>query len=129
MRDWEFDASQPPVAYVAEQLLFAPELAEGDGAGCGLSWLEVYGPQELQHPYAYVLFLGPDARGDLLPCRQLRDKYNAPRRDVYAPGAEGGEEEGSGGGEDGSGGGGGGQGGSGGGGGISIPGVDMSSLQ
>jgi hypothetical protein len=48
----------------------------------------VYGPDPLQHPYSYVLFLGQDARGDMLPCRQLRDKYSARRRDVYRPGAE-----------------------------------------
>jgi hypothetical protein len=41
-----------------------------------------------------------DARGDLLPCRALREKFKAARRDVYAPGEEGGEESG---GEEGSG--------------------------
>ncbi len=48
-----------------------------------------------------------DARGDLLPCRALREKFKAARRDVYGPGQEGedeGEEEG--GGEGGEGGGG-----------------------
>ena len=122
VRDWRFDAAQPPVAYAAQELLAAPELVD-DGA----SWSEVYGPGELQHPYSYILFLGQDARGDLLPCRQLRGKYSAPRRDVRRPGSE--EEEGSD--DEGGGGGGGGEGGGGGGGGgrgPKIPGIDMSSL-
>jgi hypothetical protein len=55
--------------------------------------VQVYGPDPLQHPYSYVLFLGQDARGDMLPCRQLRDKYSARRRDVYRPGTEGQEDE------------------------------------
>jgi hypothetical protein len=86
------------------------------------SRLQVYGPEELQHPYGYVLFLGADARGDLLPCRQLRDKFSQPRRDVRRPGTEdeGGEGEGEGGGGEG--------GGGGGGKGPKIPGIDMSSL-
>ena len=82
----------------------------------------MYGTDELQHPYSYVLFLGTDARGDFVPCRQLRDKYGAPRRDVRRPGSE--EEEEEGGGGDGGGSGGGGQGP----GGPKIPGIDMSSL-
>jgi len=36
VRDWEFDAAQPPVAYAAQELLAAPELVD-DGA----SWGEV----------------------------------------------------------------------------------------
>jgi hypothetical protein len=31
----------------------------------------VYGPDPLQHPYSYVLFLGQDARGHMLPYMQL----------------------------------------------------------
>jgi heat shock protein HspQ len=158
VRDWSFDASQPPVAYVAQELLAAPELVD-DGAAwgevreraparrrtrckgcrlCARNWPpptgplwalatrcppQVYGSEELQHPYSYVLFLGSDAAGDLLPCRQLRDKYAQKRRDVYPPGADGAEGEsegGSGGGE----GGGRGKGP----GGPKIPGIDMSSL-
>lgn len=34
--DWSYDAAQPPVAYVAQELLAAPEL-EDDGT----SWSEV----------------------------------------------------------------------------------------
>jgi hypothetical protein len=100
---------------------------------------QVYGPEALQHPYTYVLFLGQDARGDMVPCRQLRDKYGARRRDVFRPGAEpaGGGGAGDGGGDAGGGssssGGGGGTrgpsgGASGGGGGVTLPGIDLSSL-
>ncbi|GBG00504.1 hypothetical protein Rsub_13266 [Raphidocelis subcapitata] len=120
VRDWAFDATQPPVAYVAQELLAAPELTDD-----GTSWGEVYGEDELQHPYSYVLFLGADARGDLVPCRQMRDKYGAPRRDVRRPGTEE-EEEGEEGG--GGAGGGGGDAGGQGPGGPKIPGIDMSSL-
>ncbi|KAI8477009.1 MAG: hypothetical protein J3K34DRAFT_498324 [Monoraphidium minutum] len=147
VRDWEFDAAQPPVAYVAQELLAAPELLD-DGA----SWGEVYGTEELQHPYGYILFLGADARGDMLPCRrgaaqrrargsalalarplrtirvpgcrtpaQLRDKYSQARRDVFRPGTEDSDD-----GDDDAGGGGGG--GGKGPGGPKIPGIDMSSL-
>ncbi|MEW5316228.1 MAG: hypothetical protein WDW38_007609 [Sanguina aurantia] len=86
-RDWASD-EQVPVAYVAEELLSAPELDTDEPQ----SWLERWGPEPMLHPYMYILYLGQDARGDYLPCRQLRDKYNARRRDVYAPG-ENGEEE------------------------------------
>eukprot|EP00878_Enallax_costatus_P002909 GHUV01003103.1.p1 GENE.GHUV01003103.1~~GHUV01003103.1.p1 ORF type:complete len:415 (+),score=115.19 GHUV01003103.1:208-1452(+) len=112
--DWSYDAAQPPVAYVAQELLATPELDDD-----GTSWSEVYGPDPLQHPYSYVLFLGQDARGDMLPCRQLRSKYNARRRDVYRPGTEENDAD-----DDNSGGGGGG-----GGKGPIIPGIDMTSLQ
>lgn len=106
---------------------------------CALTPPQVYGTESLQHPYSYVLFLGQDARGDMLPCRQLRDKYGARRRDVYKPGSEpseegegdeeGGDGEGRGGGGGGNGGAGPkGSGGGGGGGRVVIPGIDMSSL-
>jgi hypothetical protein len=45
------------------------------------SALQVYGPDPLQHPYSYVLFLRQDARGDMLPCRNLMYiQYNATGR-------------------------------------------------
>ncbi|GIL48759.1 hypothetical protein Vafri_5212 [Volvox africanus] len=84
-RDWEYDAHLPPVAYAPEELLLSPEM-ESEGAK---SWVEVYGNDPLQHPYLYILFLGMDGRGNYLPCRQLRDKYNVQRRDVYRPGEDG----------------------------------------
>jgi len=82
-RDWSYSSNAPPTAYVAEELLTCPEL---DEASPGKSWVEVYGKDPAEHPYLYILFLGQDARGDYLPCRQLRDKYNIKRRDVYKPG-------------------------------------------
>lgn len=84
-RDWEYDPHLPPVAYVAEELLRAPEM---ESEGCK-SWVEAYGNDPLQHPYLYILFLGMDGRGDYVPCRQLRDKHNVQRRDVYRPGEDG----------------------------------------
>ena len=39
-----------------------------------------------QHPYSYLLFLGPDGQGNMLPGRQLRNKYSLQRKDVYSPG-------------------------------------------
>jgi hypothetical protein len=96
---------------------------------CWCLCFQVYGTESLQHPYSYVLFLGQDARGDMLPCRQLRDKYGARRRDVYKPGTEPSDEDSQGDGEGGGGSGGGGPKGSGSGGGkVIIPGIDMSSL-
>lgn len=55
------------------------------------TWVDVHGADEFQHPYSYLLFLGVDGAGDLLPVMQLRDKYAVERRDVYAPGE--GEDE------------------------------------
>jgi hemimethylated DNA binding protein len=155
VRDWPPDPAQPPVAYVADAMLSAPERDEP-----GSTWIEAYGGEGQQgggvaafggasrgggqedededgafrHPYAYVLFLGQDAAGDLLPCRQLRDRYNQQRRDVWRPGAKKDEEDEEedddrpppplgGGGDGGSGGGGGGGKGP-----TRIPGIDMSSL-
>ncbi|PNH09980.1 hypothetical protein TSOC_003325 [Tetrabaena socialis] len=69
----------------APELLHAPEMDGEDPR----SWAEVHGSDPLQHPYLYILFLGLDGRGDYVPCRQLRDKYNVQRRDVYRPGEDG----------------------------------------
>lgn len=55
------------VAYVAEEFLELP--AEPD-------------KEEFSHPYMYLLFYGVDANGDFIPCKQLREKYNAPRHEV-----------------------------------------------
>lgn len=93
--DWtlgtESEFNSPPVAYVPEDWLTSPELQPG-----GKCWLEAYGPQPLLHPYAGYLFLGQDARGDLLPCRALRNQFGAQRRDVYPPGQDGGGDGGGG---------------------------------
>ncbi|GJP53475.1 hypothetical protein CLOM_g12639 [Closterium sp. NIES-68] len=56
-----------PVAYVAEDLLDIP--VEPD-------------KEQMIHPYLYLLFYGADSRGDFIPCKPLRDKYNAPRYEV-----------------------------------------------
>ncbi|CAI5471940.1 unnamed protein product [Closterium sp. Yama58-4] len=56
-----------PVAYVAEDLLDVPEEAD---------------KEQMIHPYLYLLFYGADSRGDFIPCKPLRDKYNAPRHEV-----------------------------------------------
>ncbi|KAG2452863.1 hypothetical protein HYH02_002207 [Chlamydomonas schloesseri] len=92
-RDWEYDPHLPPVAYVPEELLTSPELEPAADGAKPKSWAEVYGTDPLQHPYLYILFLGMDGRGDYVPCRQLRDRYNVQRRDVYKPGQEGGEDD------------------------------------
>ncbi len=47
------------------------------------TWVSVHGSDDFRHPYSYLLFLGTDSAGDLMPARQLRDKYSAPRREVY----------------------------------------------
>jgi hypothetical protein len=60
-----------------------------------MGWLQL--DKTFRHPYTYLMFLGTDARGNLLPTRALRDKYCVERRDVHSPDAEDGEE-----GEDGS---------------------------
>ena len=47
------------------------------------TWPEVYGYDSFDHVYLYTLFLGQDARGNMLPVRQLRDRYSQQRQDVY----------------------------------------------
>lgn len=34
------------------------------------------------HPYVSFLFYGADAAGDLIPIKQLREKYNQPRHEL-----------------------------------------------
>lgn len=59
------------VAYVAEENLVAPEKKDTDS---------------FDHPYASFLFYGVDGAGDLIPIKQLRDKYNQPRHELpYEP--------------------------------------------
>jgi hemimethylated DNA binding protein len=116
------DDDAAPVAYVAEELLAAASLADFDSpeplAGSGF-----------EHPYSYLMFLGSDGHGNMVPSSQLRDKYCVQRKDVYPPGEGPDDDEGDDGGDDGGGGADGlGGGGGGWGGGRSIPGIDMSSL-
>jgi hemimethylated DNA binding protein len=71
------DANQLGVAavlYCAEELLRAPPLPRGAPV-----------PEAVEHPYTYLLFLGPDAAGGHVPTRAMRDRYSAPRRDVHPP--------------------------------------------
>ncbi|WCJ22155.1 Clp protease adapter protein ClpF chloroplastic [Euphorbia peplus] len=55
------------VAYVAEENLVAPESPDLG---------------RFDHPYVSFLFYGADAAGDLIPIKQLREKYNRPRHEV-----------------------------------------------
>ncbi|GAB4820106.1 hypothetical protein N2152v2_007152 [Parachlorella kessleri] len=123
-RDWPYDDEQPPVAYVPESRL-APAAPAEEGEDVDPN------PEGglFQHPYSYLLFLGPDGQGNMLPGRQLRNKYSLQRKDVYSPGEQADDE-----GTDDPRGGGGGSGdgpqpqGGGTSGGFKIPGIDMSSL-
>lgn len=54
------------------------------------TWPEVHGYDSFDHAYLYSLFLGQDAQGNMLPIRQLRDRYSQQRRDVYANGDDSG---------------------------------------
>jgi hemimethylated DNA binding protein len=132
--DWPVGLADddPPVAYVAEEHLSAVSLADFAAA-------EPLVDSAFSHPYSYLMFLGSDGHGNMIPCRQLRDKYCLQRQDRYPPGASpefsdsDEDDDGGYGGDNGGGGGGGGSGGDGDGGiwsgGDSIPGIDMSSLQ
>lgn len=55
------------VTYVAEDNLLAPEVPD---------------IEQFDHPYVYFLFYGMDGAGDFIACKQLRDKYNATRREL-----------------------------------------------
>ena len=48
-----------------------------------LTWADEHGDDRFVHPYRYTLFLGEDAQGDMLPTRQLRDRYAQQRQDVH----------------------------------------------
>lgn len=74
--DWPEDIDEPPVAYVAEELLDAVSLADFGSP-------EPLASPSFQHPYSYLMFLGSDGHGNMIPCRQLRDKYCVARKDVY----------------------------------------------
>lgn len=120
--DWPMvDDEVAPVAYVAEELLDKITLADFDSD-------EPLVNTPFQHPYSYLLFLGTDSHGNMIPCRQLREKYCVDRSDDFSdeddfeddwcdddgddppPAGNGGDSSSSWGG------------------GNSIPGIDMSSL-
>eukprot|EP00955_Chlamydomonas_euryale_P081757 363625-Chlamydomonas_euryale.AAC.6 len=69
--------------YFAEELLTCPELEDPPRA-----WVEEHGSEPLEHSFLNVLFLGVDGRGDYVPCRHLRNKFNVQRRDVFKPGED-----------------------------------------
>lgn len=79
-RDWngsdEEEGGPPPLAYVPEGRLATPALPD--------TWAALHPLPEgdLDHPFSYLLFLGPDACGDLVPSRALRERFGAERRDV-----------------------------------------------
>lgn len=81
--------SPAPVAYVPQSRLAVPP-----PPGEGREALEE--AAEFVHPFAYLLFLGGDDAGDLIPTAALRSRYGVARRDVFPPGSEG-EGEGLGG--------------------------------
>ncbi len=46
------------------------------------SWVQEHGSDAFVHPHEDTLFVGTDARGDMLPIRKLLDKYRQQRKDV-----------------------------------------------
>ena len=110
-RDWRGREDSPPLAYVPQSRLLWPE----DPSECWATWPKVdevmkekregegeegeegsnnstaslfasgAGERELLHPYSYLLFLGADERGDLIPTKALRERYSQPRVDVFPP--------------------------------------------
>lgn len=49
------------------------------------TWVTEHGSDPFEHLFLMQLFLGEDERGDLIPVRQLRDKYLQARRDIQPP--------------------------------------------
>lgn len=68
------------VAYVAEENLLVSDQPD---------------KERFDHPYVSFLFYGMDTAGDLIPVKQLREKYNKPRHEVTVDvGDEDGKEDG-----------------------------------
>ena len=119
-RDWRGPEDSPPLAYVPQSRLTWPEdpeswstwsrldereREEGGNGGAGDRGGAASPPpspfaslgadeRELLHPYSYLLFLGADERGDMIPTKALRERYSQPRVDVYPPSSssDGGDE-------------------------------------
>lgn len=72
--DWPEQFDEPPVMYVAEELLDEASMANFGSE-------EPLVDTQFQHPYAYLMFLGPDGGGNMIPSSKLRDKYCVQRRD------------------------------------------------
>ena len=103
-RDWKGPEGSPPLAYVPQSRLVWPEdpecwstwsslddreenSDESDPNAPSLSQFASLGAdeRELLHPYSYLLFLGADERGDMIPTKALRERYSQPRVDVFPP--------------------------------------------
>lgn len=83
--DWPLEDELAPVAYVAEELLDEASMADFESD-------EPLVNSSFQHPYSYLMFLGSDGHGNLIPARQLREKYCIERRDVHPPGQDDSDE-------------------------------------
>lgn len=71
------------VAYVPqERLLPFEDIAE-----------EEVKVREIEHPYTYLLFFGMDQKGNYIPTRHLREKYNAERHEALSVAEEDDEDE------------------------------------
>lgn len=109
-RDWRGPEDSPPLAYVPQSRLVWPDDPE-----CWSTWskLDERGEKksgesgrnasslgaderELLHPYSYLLFLGVDERGGMIPTKALRERYSQPRVDVFPPSSSGASSEGGG---------------------------------
>ena len=83
--DWPMDmdimGDEPdaPVAYVAEELLDKITLTDFDSD-------EPIVNTPFQHPYSYLMFLGTNGGGNMIPCRQLRERYDVERTDDQSAG-------------------------------------------
>lgn len=44
--------------------------------------MDCHQQDRFDHPYVSFLFYGADAAGDLIPIKQLREKYNQPRHEL-----------------------------------------------
>ena len=86
--DWPINDDLAPVAYVPEEALDSVALADFDSE-------EPLVNAQFQHPYSYLMFLGTDGHGNMIPCKQLREKYCMERRDVYPSDWEDGQDDGS----------------------------------
>lgn len=76
-RDWPLDSAVPPVAYVPQEQLIAPQWP--------CTWASEKGADLFDHPMKTSLFLGEDDNGDLIPTRALREKHGQARQDIFPP--------------------------------------------
>jgi len=78
------DPNLAPITYIAEEeLASVPFPLDEVGDDRVPTWKDTFGEDPLQHPYLYMLYLGPDAEGNLIPTRALRNRYKIARWDVY----------------------------------------------